>query len=388
MDIQTCSTMTNPFSSVIRPFCAPLLYLLCLSFASAAQSSDPWIRFGDTERSGFKDRRGTTRIPAGPYRYEADTFHNIIAVEDSNMKAWYLLKNGAIAGPDSVHYFDGTPDCETEGKIRFRDLKRDKVGFFNGSGRVIIPAVYDYASPFINGLSVAYRNGRKQCAGLDTVNCEHWSWVGGQSILINDKNEVLADDLSGIDPDPDWFSMQKNQPNPDTSIWITLRGTGGNTYNFRHHERDFRHWLTDTFQPALRSDSALKSLMFVRVLYTIKTDRQAFSPARMLARLTRRSMTELFKIDSLQRIDIFRDNWYFLSGAQAAYRQFLTACGDHDQERFPGFQVVVSYFTPRRTPLTTMPPADAFNAKYELKEQRSLHFLRTAGGYKLVEISF
>ncbi|RYG30351.1 MAG: WG repeat-containing protein, partial [Chitinophagaceae bacterium] len=192
-----------------------LISVLLISLNAFSQSQDPWVRFTDpaSRLSGYKNLKGEVMIPP---RFNgvpcADTFYNIIGVTEMNdktFKNYYLLKDGRVIGEDSLYIFDYTTDCESEGKIMFSDRKNDRVGFFDKNGKVVIPAVYNYASPFHNGFSIAHLNAKRKCLdGEDMHNCEHPTWEGGETVLINEKNEVLADDvpidLYGVD----WHSVR------------------------------------------------------------------------------------------------------------------------------------------------------------------------------------
>lgn len=76
-------------------------------------------------------------------------------------------------------------DCESEGLIRFRNSKSDKVGSFDSLGIVVIPAVYNDASPFRNGLTTAITGAKRICwegGEFSKDNpCERWSWKGDRA---------------------------------------------------------------------------------------------------------------------------------------------------------------------------------------------------------------
>ena len=159
-----------------------------------AQTSEPWVWFSDsTKLYGFKDLHGNIKVPAiyeGRFMSTPDTFYNIIAVSEKT-KQYYLLKNGKKVGLDSVYTFDWEYDCEQEGKIRFRNNKLNLVGFLDKNGVPIVPAIYSYASPFRNGLSLACYGASLKCVDEredgDTSNCEHYAWIGGVRRIINEK---------------------------------------------------------------------------------------------------------------------------------------------------------------------------------------------------------
>ncbi|MEO8403608.1 MAG: WG repeat-containing protein [Chitinophagaceae bacterium] len=238
-----------------------------------AQSTDPWIRFIDStnDLSGYKDIAGNIKIPLKfvPFT-NTDSFYHIMTVserKDSTYQFYYLLKTGKTVGRDSVYVFDFSFDCESEGKILYRH--GGKVGFFDKSGTAIIPAVYNYASPFHNGLSIARINAeRKKCTGGD---CEHLGWVGGNLVLINDKNEILIDSFNKTEEyyNLNLYSCKVNDRSVDTSIFVTIPGRNGNSYSFIDNEKEFTKWFYKTFLPALGAGKADKYL-YKEIYYFIK----------------------------------------------------------------------------------------------------------------------
>src|SRR5688572_4673117 len=101
------------------------------------QSNDTWTAFWnkDTTLIGFKDKNGVVKIePKFSGFTFANKFDNIIVASEEvkdTYKTYYLTKTGRIVGRDSLRIFDNGADCESEGFIRFRDNKTDKVGMFN-----------------------------------------------------------------------------------------------------------------------------------------------------------------------------------------------------------------------------------------------------------------
>ena len=124
--------------------------VLCANFVKA--QSNYWHAFENSKSRliGFKNKKGGIEIPAKFDNLSKQTiFNNIIAVHEyKSDKTYYLLKNGNRIGIDSMYVFDNGYDEENEGKIRFRDKKTDKVGFFDIKGKIVIPAEYDDAATF------------------------------------------------------------------------------------------------------------------------------------------------------------------------------------------------------------------------------------------------
>lgn len=253
-----------------------ILFLLANINFLFAQEENNWVKFEDekTYLIGYKDLKGEVKIkPKFTFITNAEIFKNIIPVFEemnlnpdgnSKMKQYYLLKNVKQIGLDSLYVSDTTLDCENENKIRFWDYKTDKVGFFDGSGKITIPAIYDDAKPFYNGFSVVITEGKRMCwngSGVSSKEntCEGWSWKGNVKI-INDKNEVLAENiplekLNAID----WFSVKKNSKETDEN-YIDFNSGNGDVYSFLNYEREFKNWLCNQFLDDITLTSLIRFL--------------------------------------------------------------------------------------------------------------------------------
>lgn len=150
-----------------------------------------------------------------------------------------------------MYVFDIVLDCENENKIRFRDYKIDKVGFFDGSGKIVILVIYDDVKLFYNGFLVVIIEGKRICWNgsgvfLKENFCEVWSWKGNIKI-INDKNEVfveniLLEKLNVID----WFLVKKNSIEMDEN-YIDFKFVNGNVYLFLNYKKEFENWFRKEF---------------------------------------------------------------------------------------------------------------------------------------------
>src|SRR5688572_33256568 len=114
-----------------------IFFLTLINYTSFGQSNETWTAFynKDTTLIGFKDKNGFVKIePKFSGLTFANKFDNIIVASEEvkdTYKSYYLTKAGRIVGRDSLRIFDNGADCESEGFIRFRDNKTDKVGMFN-----------------------------------------------------------------------------------------------------------------------------------------------------------------------------------------------------------------------------------------------------------------
>jgi len=368
-----------------------LAVLLAAGFARA-QDTTEWIRFEkpETERIGFKDRFGKIMIePKFLTITGASRFRNIIAViEDDSMADfphYHLLKDGRKVGRDSLYMFDMTMDCEYQGRIRFRDQKSDKVGFFDSTGKVVIPALYSDATPFHGGFSVVVHGRRIGDGGVECSAdhpCEHWYW-DGTSDLINQRNETVARGVDFEDPDGkwsvDWNSLVLDSVISDTTFRSIL-SNDGRRISFRDNTREFWKWYQDSLERDVaigRSDRHL----FEKVVTSKdkgwkgrnRPTRSSVNPAwsmdspRDFLRLNQKRLLKVVQKMKLGEAKLgldFYDLPLFLDHDE--YPEYFNSCGEFDKDSHPYATLTLS--------------------SSEGLTLHSMEFLKTPAGYKLVQV--
>lgn len=367
------------------------IFILLFNHVAFGQKHDVWIRFYDTvtERSGYKDLRGNIKIPAKFEGTRADSFYNIIAVDekvDSSYKSYYLLKDGRKVGQDSVFMFDFMFDCESEGKIIFRDRKKDRVGFFDKNGIAIIPAIYNYVSSFRNGLAIAHRNAKRKCwEGDDTINCEHLGWEGGETILINEKNEILADSIKINLNNIDWYSKKENALQIDTSIYISIRGRNNKTYSFVDYGKEFKKWFNSTFLPSLKQQDAVIDLLFTEITFSSDEGWLSLKKKDFLNAFQKTLTPVRFDTNKLKDIRIIQDDLNQFIFESDLYKKYLNSCGDHNRDRFPLYGILITYYKKRNKPAEYI--TSGFFREYDTDYQENFEFFRSEKGFKLLSVS-
>ena len=248
-----------------------ILYIfLCLNFTLSAQNKDTWISFWDkdTTHLGFKDKNGNIKIePKFMGMTIAHKFENIIAVsqeENEIWKSYYLTKTGKIVGRDSLYVFDNGPDCENEGFIRFNDPKTDKMGFFNGDGKIVIPAEYSDLTRVRNGMIIALKDAVKEKDG------EHFFWTGGKEFLIDINNKILIENF-GFNDELNFYYLEKSkEKNPDP-VRDNFLGVDGQYYSFINFDKEFKEWLKNILLTDLSKENLLKH-SYDKITYWKKKD--------------------------------------------------------------------------------------------------------------------
>ena len=136
--------------------------------ATLGQRTDTWTAFWNEDSTliGYKDTNGIVKIePIFSGFFFAEKFDNIIAISEGNngeLGSYYLTKTGRTFGEDSLFNFDFRYDCESEGFIRFRDPKTAKIGMFDRTGKIAIPAIYDGLSRVRNGMVRGLKGAEKK----------------------------------------------------------------------------------------------------------------------------------------------------------------------------------------------------------------------------------
>lgn len=367
---------------------------VCTFFCAIGQNNDPWIRFYDStkELNGFKDLKGNIRIPAKfGLLIRVDSFYNIMpVVEDTEgfYQQYYLLKDGRKIGKDSVFSFDFNFNCESEEKIIFSDWKKDRVGFLDKMGKVIIPAIYNYASPFRNGMALVHRNAKRACwdESEDTSSCEHLGWAGGETILINEKNEILADSISVGWSYINWYSATTNPNIIDTSISVNITGRNGVNYYFIDYNKEFDKWFSSTFLPALNDTHSLSPLLFEEL--TFRDPELGWTALNKDAFLKKyKSVFDLnrFKSSEMKTVSLDQGIFNEFIFDKEIYKKYVNACGQHRGDLFPFFEVMLTYYKKRLNPIPDI--SSEFWRENEIDYQEHFEFLKTENGYQLLSVS-
>jgi hypothetical protein len=117
--------------------------------------------------------------------------------EDSRHLWMYVNRKGRVV-VTGVPSFDNWADNFSDGLVR--TVVKDKYGFSNRQGRIVINPAYDWASPFSHGYSEVCNQCREMCAmpggavEVQSVSggCDHRIMVGGEWFKIDRKGHVAA----------------------------------------------------------------------------------------------------------------------------------------------------------------------------------------------------
>lgn len=349
-----------------------ILYLfLCLNFTLSAQNKDTWISFWDkdTTHLGFKDKNGNIKIePKFMGMTIAHKFENIIVVseeENENWKSYYLTKTGKIVGRDSLYVFDNGPDCENEGFIRFNDPKTDKMGLFNGDGKIVIPAEYSDLTRVRNGMIIALKDAVKEKDG------EHFFWTGGKEFLIDINNKILIENF-GFNDELNFYSLQKSkEKNPDP-VRDNFLGIDGQYYSFINFDKEFKEWLKNILLTDLSKENLLKH-SYDEITYWKKKDDDGWitKPKEAFMKLN-------YKLIKAKLLELKSANCDYQIFSESL-NKFIYEADEYDQ-----------YFDNCRQAKDWINPVKNIVISPQNKNesgQDHFEFLRTENGYKLISAS-
>lgn len=318
-----------------------------------------------------------------PVNPDTNAKAGITAVHDTTdpnkWRHYYKLANGRVLGEDSVYVFDATDDCESDGKIRFRDRVTDKVGFFDNNGRVVVPAVYNDASRFQNGMAMVIKDARRvgwDGEDCEKSDCEHWLWKGGSMMMINAQNQVLVDSFE-IDGQINWYSLRIQDMPGDTSLFCSVKGINGKWYVFMDYQKEFDKWFRGKYLAALPDLAKLREFAHDSLVSSLPEyqEWQRMSADEFIqkcgSRLTARlQLVRDHKISIFTGLTPFGLNPYIHTGG--SFEPFFDGCIPGDAGRYPAFEVT-SNFTGKDG---------------RLDYQENYSFLRTDKGYKLIGVSW
>jgi len=304
-----------------------------------------------------------------------------IVTDTTDANKWrnyYKLADGRVLGEDSVYASDAIFDCESDGKIRFHDRVTDKVGFFDNNGRVVVPAVYNDASRFQNGMAMVIKGAKRvDWDGEDCENgdCEHWVWKGGKVMLINAQNEVLVDNFE-IDGLVNWYSMRVQNMPGDTSLYCSVKGVNGKWYVFIDYQKEFDKWFQEKYLAALPDLVKLREFAHDSLVSSLPEyeDWKRMSGNEFIQKCGSRLTARLQpirdnKIKISTGLAMYGLNPYIHTGG--SFEPFFE-CIPGDAGRYPAFDVTSNFL----------------DKAGRLDYQEHYSFLRTAKGYKLIGVDW
>lgn len=174
--------------------------------------------FNDGPNWGYKNADGEIVIPA-KFAIAFDfSEYGIAAVVDST--TWYYINT---AGKVLVRpfIFDNGPDYFEEDLARC--IEADKIGFFNRSGKIVIPPKFDYATSFHEGLAAF-------CTGCRIYFVdEHYSVYDGNWGYIDKTGEIaiepvyeaarfMEDGKAKVKLNNQWIYIDKNGKKLDIPV--------------------------------------------------------------------------------------------------------------------------------------------------------------------------
>lgn len=356
------------------------IVLLLLALCAKAQTKGAWYRYYDEkqERYGFKDNKGKIKIkPRFNGMISALEFNNIMAVTDAvSGKSYYRLKNGQKAGVDSLYVWDMTYDCEQEGKIRFRDPTTDKVGFLDKNGKVAIPARYNDAKPFYNGLALVIYGGKRVCPDgtpYDAEKCEHWVWTG-TTALIDTAGNIVADHIDFERTlHLNWYACKLHTAPVTSGDYTSFKAVNGQYYSFIDYQKEFKNWFYHRFMiDVMASNSNPGYYKIVTVDNTAKGNiEKNYSKTDFMNKYLSVMKKKMAGIaNGLVDTAILTSDLNNDKQSQREFKLYYTTCGEHNREKYPVFEVLTSRVNKRTNKL----------------EQEHYEFLRTDLGYKLIAV--
>jgi len=187
-----------------RQWCIHLFFLLLLAtLISPASAQQEWPEpFQAGEKWGYKDRQGRAVIAARYLIVMPFSSHGLAAVVDDS--GWVYI-NGQGEKLLRPYVLDNGPDYFREGLARY--VSAGKIGYFDESGRIVIPAAFKFAAPFSEGLAAF-------CEACENISSgEHSTYQGGRWGYLNKKGRIVIG-----------ARFEQASPFKDRSATVLLKG--------------------------------------------------------------------------------------------------------------------------------------------------------------------
>ncbi len=337
------------------------------SLTLLGQSNDTWTSFWNKDSTllGYKDKNNAVKIePKFTGFTSAVKFENIIAVseeKDGKLGSYYLTKQGRIVGRDSLHIFDNGSDCESEGFIRFKDNKTDKVGMFNKNGDIVIPAIYNDLTRVKNGMIIALKGAEKKYL----EGAEYYSWVGGQEFLIDTNNNILIDNFKPGN-NLNFFTLEKTKAIHTDTTRKSFLAKDGSYYSFIDFEKEFKQWIANELLINLTLKKFL-SVSYDTITWETKNGWAKTNKVKLIKNnfaMLKSGLLEILQPKTDYFISSDKLNPFMFEGAE--FQKYFNNCGESKDWIYPTMSIIISH-------------AD----KKDIT-QNQFEFLRTDNGYKLI----
>jgi hypothetical protein len=281
---------------------------------------------------------------------------------------YYQTKSGRQVGFDSLYIFDMATDCESEGFIRFRNNKTDQTGMFNAEGRVVIPAVYNVLTKVTNGLVVALRNAEKEYWDSDHEHsgCNHYSWKGGEILLIDTNNRILINNFDYPDS-LDFYSLEISAVSGNDVNRKYFSAVDGTFYSFAMFDKMFETWLRDSLLNNL-TECDIRKICFDQVIFSNRGREQITESPEDFVNKNRESVKRVLSKIKTSGYTIEKDDLNIYTFDPEEYGAYYDNCYQPNDRKYPVFDVIISGNT------------------YS-KSSDCISFLKTDTGYKLVYFS-
>ncbi len=166
----------------MKKFFISVLLLIISGFIVNTSHAQTMIPYQKNKLWGYRSTNGNVIIK--PRFVVAQDFlaSGIASVIDDNGWAYIDTLGNVLLRP---FVFDNGPDYFHQGLARY--VEDGKIGFFDETGSIIIPANYSFANPFQEDRAAVCFGCRKEYYG------EHYSMVGGKWGFINRDGEMVID---------------------------------------------------------------------------------------------------------------------------------------------------------------------------------------------------
>jgi hypothetical protein len=145
----------------------------------------PAQNFAEVSDCVIKNKTGQLFI-APVYLRQLSFTENGLATIYSQEEGWmYVNRKGKVI-ISGVAVMDNGADTFHDGLVRF--IKDTKWGFADEKGHVVVPAVYDGALNFVNGIAKVCTGCKNECV---YAHCEARHHVGGEWFCIDTKGKRI-----------------------------------------------------------------------------------------------------------------------------------------------------------------------------------------------------
>jgi hypothetical protein len=171
---------------------------------------------------------------------------------------------------------------------------------------------------------------------------EHYSWLGGQEVLIDTNNNILIENFK-LDNNVNFFTFEKTTTIHSDTIRKSFLAKDGNYYSFVDFEKEFKQWITSELQNDLTLESLI-GISYDTITWESKDGWAKTNKVKLITdnfTILKKGLLEVLQPKTNYFISSDGLNSFMYEGAE--FEKYYNNCGESKDWIYPTMSIVISH---------------------------------------------